>query len=144
MRNFVCESCSWEGYPSFDLTKSGKLASQCPKCQTVDPRFSPADFQQGAPVDAQRNPMPLVAIERPKAVPPKAQAPVLVASVGRQSAMSAPVNVVKLAKARLRDVERELKRMRLLEGERDELRRLLDAATRKPRIVRDPIPLKRG
>lgn len=49
-----------------------------------------------------------------------------------------PVDVVKLAKARLRQVEVELRRMRKLEVERDKLRRLVEAADNRPRaVVRD-------
>ncbi len=43
-----------------------------------------------------------------------------------------PVDVVKLARARLREVERDIKRLKKLEVERDELKRLLDAAAHKP------------
>jgi hypothetical protein len=49
-----------------------------------------------------------------------------------------PKDVVKLARTRLREVEKDLKRLRRLEVERDELRRLLDAAKTKPRgVVRE-------
>lgn len=51
-----------------------------------------------------------------------------------------PPNVLKLARARLRAVERELKRLRRLEQEHDELRRIIDAATNKPRAVVRQIP----
>jgi hypothetical protein len=39
-----------------------------------------------------------------------------------------PKDVVKLAKARLRDVKKELRRLQLLEKERAELERLIEAA----------------
>lgn len=51
----------------------------------------------------------------------------------KRAAPSAPVNVVKLARARLRAVEAELRHMKRLQAERDELRRLLEAAKSKPR-----------
>ncbi len=63
----------------------------------------------------------------------------------RRISVEKPLNVVKAAKARLRDVEREIKKLRALEKERDELRRLLDAATNKPRaVVRELSAAKRG
>lgn len=55
----------------------------------------------------------------------------------------APPNVLKLARERLRYVEREIKRLKKLEVERDELRRLLDAAKTKPRAVVRELPTKR-
>lgn len=47
----------------------------------------------------------------------------------------APKNVVALAKARLREVKAELRRMKALEKERAELERLIAAAEDKPRAV---------
>jgi hypothetical protein len=47
----------------------------------------------------------------------------------------APKNIVRMARARLVEIERELKKLRRLERERDELRRLVDAANPKPRAV---------
>ena len=54
--------------------------------------------------------VPVRSMPRPRKAPPR------------------PINVVRLAKQRLREVEREIKRLKALETERDELRRLLDAA----------------
>lgn len=51
-----------------------------------------------------------------------------------------PLNVVKLALARLREVDREIKHLRKLEEERCELRRLLDAAKAKPRANLRELP----
>ncbi len=74
-----------------------------------------------------------LAPEVPKAAPAK---PV---------AVEKPLNVVKAAKARLKDVNREIKRLRKLEAERDELVRLLAAANNKPRAnLRDISTAKRG
>lgn len=53
----------------------------------------------------------------------------------KQSA-SKPIDVLKLAKSRLREVERELRTKRKLEAERDELKRIISAATGKPSVVR--------
>lgn len=45
----------------------------------------------------------------------------------------APKNVVALAKARLRDVKTELRRLKALEKEKGELERLIAAAENKPK-----------
>jgi hypothetical protein len=69
---------------------------------------------------------------RQASLPGIAPAPVAVAPT--RVAASAPMttqNVMKLARARLRDLDREIKRLRALETERDELRRLLAAAAEK-------------
>lgn len=46
-----------------------------------------------------------------------------------------PKNIVALAKARLREVKAELKRMKALEKERGELERLIHAAKGKPVVT---------
>lgn len=51
-----------------------------------------------------------------------------------------PKDVVRMARARLRELETELKRLRRLEKERDELRRLVEAAKAKPRAVLRELP----
>ncbi len=67
------------------------------------------------------------------------------AQPAKRIATDKPFDVIKAAKARLRAVEREIKRLRALETERDELRRLLDAAMNKPRAtVREITTAKRG
>lgn len=53
-----------------------------------------------------------------------------------------PVDVVKMARARLRDVDREIKRLKKLEIERDELKRLIDAATGKPLAIVRSMPTR--
>lgn len=51
---------------------------------------------------------------------------------------SAPKNIIQLARARLREVKAEVRRLKALEKERDQLERLIAAAMNKPRaIVRD-------
>ncbi len=78
-----------------------------------------------------------VAVREPVAVQPQAQP-------AKRISFDKPINVLKAAKARLRDVNRELKRLGKLEVERDELKRLIHAAENKPcAIVRD-IAAKRG
>lgn len=46
-----------------------------------------------------------------------------------------PRNIVQLAKSRLREVKKELRRMKALEKELGQLERLIDAAEGKPRAV---------
>jgi hypothetical protein len=53
-----------------------------------------------------------------------------------------PKDVVRLARARLREVEREIKRIHKLETERDELKRLLDAAAGKPLALVRSLPTR--
>ena len=56
-----------------------------------------------------------------------------------------PLNVVKAAKARRRELKREIARLRKLEGELAELERLIAAAEMKPRaVVREISAAKRG
>jgi hypothetical protein len=66
------------------------------------------------------------------------EAPRVKVALKAKAKPATPANVIQLARARLRDVEREIKRLRRLEKERDKLKRLLDAASNKPRaVVRD-------
>ncbi len=59
-----------------------------------------------------------------------------------QPAELKPVNVIRLARARLREVERDIKRLKKLEVERDELKRLLDAAAHKPARTLRSLPTR--
>lgn len=54
---------------------------------------------------------------------------------GRATAITTPKDVVKAARARLREIDAEVKRLRKLEREGAELRRLLAAAKAKPRVT---------
>lgn len=54
----------------------------------------------------------------------------------------APKDVIRLAKARLKEVEREIRRIQKLETERDELKRLLDAAAGKPIAIVRSLPTR--
>lgn len=73
-------------------------------------------------------PLEIEAEELPQFVRVKAKAKAL-----------APKNIIQLAKARLKDVKVELRRMKALEKERQELERLLAAAEHRPdkRILRE-------
>lgn len=77
---------------------------------------------------------------RPEPEPePSAEEPVI--HVPQRPAQTKPkqvpatFNVVKAARARLREVERQIKRLRKLEKERDELKRLLSAARAEPKTA---------
>lgn len=89
--------------PAFQLGASGAIA------QSPDDDDADEDDEVEQPVVSPARP----AVPRPVAKPRKS---------------AEPINVVKLASARLREVESELRRMKKLETERMELRRLLDAA----------------
>lgn len=69
----------------------------------------------------------------PRALPAKKM-------LARAKVELAPKDVIKLARARLRDVDREIKLLKKLEVERDQLRRLLDAATNRPRALVHELP----
>lgn len=72
---------------------------------------------------------PGAVLEAPSDTPLEAPAKAL------RKTKAAPKNVVALAKARLREVKRELRTKKALEKERDELQRLIAAAENKPRAV---------
>lgn len=60
------------------------------------------------------------------------------------AAPSKPVDVLKLAKKSLREMNREIARLAKLIKARDELQRLVDAAEQKPRAIVRDIAAKRG
>lgn len=51
-----------------------------------------------------------------------------------QSKKQTPKNILALAKARLKEVKTELRRLKALEEEKGELERLISAAENKPRV----------
>lgn len=61
------------------------------------------------------------------------ESPVPTPQARRAAPKLAPKNVVALAKARLRDVKTELRRLKALEKEKGELERLIAAAENKPK-----------
>ena len=77
--------------------------------------------------------------------PPQIVAAVSKGTVWTEGAISIdkPFDVLKLAKARLRTVRKELKRLKALEAEQTKLMRLLDAAEGKPLAVVRGIDSKR-
>jgi hypothetical protein len=90
----------------------GRMTHVCNACEAAVPASSVG--AESAAVD-----------DEPLAAPmPRAKAKATTPS----GAPAAPINVLKLAKARLKVVERELRVKALLEKERDELRRLILAA----------------
>jgi hypothetical protein len=66
---------------------------------------------------------------------PSVARPAKTQGVAKKVKTLAPRDVVKLAKARLRDIKKELRRLKALEKERAQLERLIDAADGKPRAV---------
>lgn len=56
-------------------------------------------------------------------------------SASRPAKTPTPRGIVAQARQRLRDVNAELRRMKALEKERDQLKRLIDAADNKPRAI---------
>lgn len=73
--------------------------------------------------------------EDPTNLPRRPAPPFAAMKKAPKSGAVSPKNIVATAKKRLRDIESELRRMKRLEKERDELRRLVEAATNKPRAV---------
>lgn len=73
----------------------------------------------------------------PEAAPilPRSRQPIPPKVTGGPAKSASPKNVVALAKARLREVKAELRRMKSLEKERDQLQRLVEAAENKPRAI---------
>ncbi len=62
----------------------------------------------------------------------------------QQRVTDAPPNVLKLARDRLRYLEREIKKRQKFEQEAVELRRLLEAAKAKPRAIVRALPTKQS
>lgn len=62
--------------------------------------------------------------------------------IGADAKPLKPRDVVKLAKARLKDVNREIARLHKLERERDELKRLIDAADGRPVALVRSLPTR--
>jgi hypothetical protein len=105
-----------------------------------------AEFDQGATTQSGEGDL---AFDAPafRLTPPGSGAP----NPGRKPAAEKPglsvpgkqhggkLNVLKLARQRLADLKREIKRLRRLETERDQLERLLRAADGKPVAVVAPI-----
>lgn len=76
---------------------------------------------------------------------PRQAAPVQPPKAAKIAKPPKPKDIVKLARARLREVNREIARIRKLEKERDELARLVEAADNKPLApVRGIATAKRG
>lgn len=121
-RTFECPGCGWHGHPSFDLTKSGKLAAKCggKDCDYTDPTLGPADFNEGLAVTrdgrtmVQPAPRPLPAADAPK--PRHAPPPV------------APVDVIGQIRARRDYLASEIARLEGLRVEHRKLTKMLAAA----------------
>lgn len=108
-----CSGCGHDVQPVTMFTPEG-LVYRCPRpeCNSLLGRPEPEPSAEE----------PVVHVpHRPVQAKPK-QAP-------------ATFNVVKAARARLREVERQIKQIRKLEKERDELKRLLSAAKAEPKTA---------
>jgi hypothetical protein len=103
-----CLACSHEVSPVVEFTQDG-LAQKCPRIEC------------GAALGN---------VQRAEVV-----ASVAPASKSSKRTPAQSFDVVKAAKARLREVKRQLKAMKALEIERDQLTRLLAAAERAPAVV---------
>lgn len=120
--------------PGYQYTPGGTLVELQPDGSVPFPKQSRDDIGStvvGSTIDVTRS--PVVATNG-----------VVVGSVTRAVGVKpraiSPADVIKLARARLRDVEKEIRRCKALEKERDQLRRLLDAADAKPRAVVRELP----
>ena len=116
-----CAACGHEDVPLTRIAADGRLIRQCQKCQAQ--LAEPAEIHGGPP----------------QAPPKPVEPPPIGRRTRRRAAAdgSAPLDIVKAAKARLRWLNRGLKRLKKLEQERTELQRLLDAASGKPAVVRN-------
>ncbi len=99
------------------------------------------------PIGAPGDDFPIIGAHASLFRPPQDAAQAPQAAAKTPAVSDKPLNVVKAAKARLKAVNSEIKRLRKLEAERDELVRLLAAAHNKPRANLRDISLstaKRG
>lgn len=118
----ACAVCGSTGFRVRADHDTGKSVFTCLDCGAVEASAIEATSSEDAANEGVQTAARHVA-------PPKVPlAPVATAAE--------PINVLRLARQRLRVVERELKVRAKLEAERDELKRLIDAATRKPAHVR--------
>ncbi len=109
--------------------------------QGILPLGAPTSTQgEGAIAGATAQAPPQHAMERVAVRPPV----LVVAQRIEQPTHLKPIDVIKLARRRLREVERDIRRIKALERERDELKRLLDAADNRPRAVVRELSAKRG
>lgn len=143
MNSFTCAQCGWKGYPSFNLhPKSNKLRAACsnPECNFIDDDLGPSDFSTGIAVtkdDAGKKQTTRVdlagvdlnastrhdfdeRLERAREVP-------------RPRLSITPQDVVGLARARLGELDLEIARLEGLKTERNQLRRMVQAAERTPK-----------
>jgi hypothetical protein len=117
----ACGACGASGFRV--RAEDTRTVFTCRSCGAVSAK------QQTAPVranDEDGDDGDMAPVIAKRAQKPQAQKP----------STSKPIDVLKLARARLREVERELRTKRKLEAERDELKRIISAAEGKPGVVR--------
>lgn len=136
---FACDDCGWTGYPGFDLSGAA-LYAQCGSCAHIDRRYTPADFNtaiariDGRDVvvdDVGTTAMPFVTMPA---------APIVAQAMPRATAVvpaGKSLPVLRMARARVRELNALLKQAKAWQAERDELVRLLSAAKRRRAIRAD-------
>jgi hypothetical protein len=143
MGSFRCEQCGYEAC-STEFDPGRGRVRMCLQCGAQSaPDADNGELPVGMPptdprAQVQQQPVPDMLPQRPvfrlTAPEPKGRRQQAQLQAQRVSS-DKPINVVKLARARLRDVQRGIKQLRKLEKERDELERLIRAADGKPVAV---------
>jgi hypothetical protein len=109
---------------------------------TPDGLFPLGAYREGQAEGAVAAATAVVPEVTPTALQPRISRPLsAVADVATVAAIR-PRDVVRLARARLREVERDIRRIKKLETERDELKRLLAAADNRPLAVVRKMPTR--
>jgi len=107
----TCDACGFEAF-GYNLNEDGQLVPECLTCGHLSKPVAPEEVQLNVanPLGQTDDKPKRVAKVKPAAKPDK------------------PVDVLKLARARLRELKTEIARLHRLEKERDQLERLLAAA----------------
>ena len=143
MGEFCCELCGSTAC-STDYDPGRGRVRQCLQCGAKSaPDADSGQLPVGMPptdprAQAPQQPVPEMLPQRPvfRLTPPEPKGSRQQAQLQTQRVSAdKPINVVKLARARLREVQRGIKQLRKLEKERDELERLIRAADGKPVAV---------
>lgn len=118
----VCPSCENDSY-SYELDEDCKLIPECLVCG-----------RKGEPVESDPD-LPRNVLSRGTVPDTDGAKKAPVAAKGQPAkGKSRPFNVLQAAKARLRELAKEIARLEKLKSERDELKRLV-AAAQKPATV---------
>lgn len=120
----TCPSCGSDAF-SYEMDEECRLVPVCLVCQA---RGTAVDVDPDTPA----NPLATAQARSVAAQPNTKQAP---------PKKTAPFNVLAAAKARVRELNREIARLEKLTVERDQLKRLLAAANQKTGAV---LPLRKA